>query len=144
MPGRDRSAVGSPSSSLRSAAPASIPLARDPPADAAHPARARRGHRLHERRRAHERDPLRGARARVRTRPPILLHGFPGNERNLDLAQALRRAGWNAVFFHYRGSWGSDGDFSFGHVLEDVAAVVARCATPAFAESTASIRSASC
>ena len=23
----------------------------------------------------------------------ILLHGYPGNERNLDLAQALRRAG---------------------------------------------------
>ena len=54
----------------------------------------------------------------------VLLHGFPGNERNLDLAQGLRRAGWNVVFFHYRGSWGSEGQFSFSHVLEDVAAVV--------------------
>ena len=27
----------------------------------------------------------------------ILLHGFPGNERNLDLAQDIRRAGWNAL-----------------------------------------------
>jgi len=54
----------------------------------------------------------------------IVLHGFPGNERNLDLAQAIRRAGWNAVFFHYRGAWGSDGAFSFDHVLADVAAVV--------------------
>ena len=43
----------------------------------------------------------------------ILLHGFPGNERNLDLAQAIRRSGWNAVFFHYRGAWGSGGVFSF-------------------------------
>jgi len=25
----------------------------------------------------------------------ILLHGFPGNERNLDLAQDMRRAGWD-------------------------------------------------
>jgi pimeloyl-ACP methyl ester carboxylesterase len=63
----------------------------------------------------------------------IVLHGFPGNERNLDLAHALRRAGWNAVFFHYRGAWGSEGDFSFLHVLDDVAAVVARLAEPAFA-----------
>jgi hypothetical protein len=27
----------------------------------------------------------------------ILLHGLPGNEKNLDLAQAVRRAGWIAV-----------------------------------------------
>ena len=63
----------------------------------------------------------------------ILLHGFPGNERNLDLAQALRRAGWNAVFFHYRGTWGSRGDFSFTHVLEDAAAVLAQVRAPEFA-----------
>jgi hypothetical protein len=30
----------------------------------------------------------------------VLLHEFSGNERNLDLAKAIRRAGWNAVFFH--------------------------------------------
>jgi len=50
----------------------------------------------------------------------LLLHGFPGNERNLDLAQALRRAGWNVVFFHYRGAWGSEGSFSFSGALADV------------------------
>src|SRR4029453_8317257 len=27
----------------------------------------------------------------------VLLHGLPGNERNLDLAQAMRRAGANVV-----------------------------------------------
>jgi len=54
----------------------------------------------------------------------VLLHGFPGNERNLDIAQAVRRSGWNVVFFHYRGAWGSAGAFSFTHVLEDVATVV--------------------
>ena len=37
----------------------------------------------------------------------VLLHGFPGNEKNLDLAQALRRDGFNVLFFHYRGAWGS-------------------------------------
>jgi uncharacterized protein len=54
----------------------------------------------------------------------ILLHGFPGNERNLDLAQVLRRAGMNVLFFSYRGAWGSGGTFSFGHALEDIASAV--------------------
>jgi dipeptidyl aminopeptidase/acylaminoacyl peptidase len=54
----------------------------------------------------------------------VVLHGFPGFERNMDLAQAYRRAGWNALVFHYRGAWGSQGDFSFGHVLEDVHSAV--------------------
>jgi pimeloyl-ACP methyl ester carboxylesterase len=54
----------------------------------------------------------------------VLLHGFPGNERNLDLAQALRRAGDNVLYFNYRGSWGSGGTFSFAHSLEDAEAVI--------------------
>ena len=49
----------------------------------------------------------------------ILLHGIPGCERNLDLAQALRRAGFHVMTFHYSGSWGSDGDYSLAHDLED-------------------------
>ena len=52
----------------------------------------------------------------------ILLHGFPGNEKNLDLAQALRRDGFNVLFFHYRGAWGSEGVYSFSHLIEDVGA----------------------
>ncbi|WP_433380580.1 alpha/beta hydrolase family protein [Actinoplanes sp. CA-142083] len=55
----------------------------------------------------------------------VLLHGFPGNERNFDLAQELRRQGYAALVFHYRGSWGVGGDWSWAHVLEDAAAVVA-------------------
>ena len=54
----------------------------------------------------------------------ILLHGFPGNERNLDLAQAVRRSGWNVLTFQYRGAWGSEGSFSFTHMLEDVVAAI--------------------
>jgi pimeloyl-ACP methyl ester carboxylesterase len=49
----------------------------------------------------------------------LFLHGFPGNEQNLDLAQAARRAGWNVLTLHYRGSWGSSGAFSFAHAVED-------------------------
>ena len=54
----------------------------------------------------------------------LLLHGNPGNERNLDLAQAIRRAGYSVLFFNYRGSWGSGGTFSRTHALEDVHAAL--------------------
>jgi pimeloyl-ACP methyl ester carboxylesterase len=55
----------------------------------------------------------------------VLLHGFPGNERNFDLAQALRRAGYAALVFHYRGSWGVGGVYSWSNVLADAARAVA-------------------
>jgi pimeloyl-ACP methyl ester carboxylesterase len=61
----------------------------------------------------------------------VLLHGFPGNEKNLDLAQAIRRAGWDVLYFNYRGSWGSPGDFSFTHSTEDVASALAYLRDPA-------------
>lgn len=60
----------------------------------------------------------------------LLLHGFPGNEQNLDLAQAARRAGWHVLTLHYRGSWGSPGAFSFQHCIEDSAAAVAYLRDP--------------
>lgn len=120
--------------SLSTPQPAHVfdPLAEDPPDDPAYPARlaedtgfesdgARMNAVLYE---------AAGAGPHPTA---IVLHGFPGNERNLDLAQALRRAGWNTVFFHYRGTWGSEGSFSFSHVLEDVAAVLDTLRDPVFA-----------
>jgi pimeloyl-ACP methyl ester carboxylesterase len=61
----------------------------------------------------------------------VFLHGYPGNERNLDTAQDVRRAGFDAVYFDYRGSWGTGGTFSFQHGLEDVDAVIAWLQVPA-------------
>jgi pimeloyl-ACP methyl ester carboxylesterase len=49
----------------------------------------------------------------------LLFHGIPGCERNFDLAHFLRRAGFHVLVFHYSGSWGSDGDYSLTHDLED-------------------------
>lgn len=60
----------------------------------------------------------------------LLLHGFPGNEKNLDLAQAIRRDGWDVVWFNYRGSWGSPGAFSFSHAIEDTQAAIAYIREP--------------
>ena len=63
----------------------------------------------------------------------VIAHGWPGNEKNLDLAQAVRRAGWNAITFNYRGSWGSPGSFRFAQVPQDAAAVLAYLRDPAVA-----------
>ena len=57
----------------------------------------------------------------------LLLHGYPGNERNLDLAQVVRAHGWNVIYFNYRGSWGSQGRFSFENCVQDVVNVVGFC-----------------
>ena len=64
----------------------------------------------------------------------VLLHGLPGNERNLDLAQAVRRAGWNVLTFTYRGAWGSPGKFSIANSIEDANAAVDYLRRPEVAE----------
>ena len=57
--------------------------------------------------------------------PTVLLqHGFPGNEVNYDIAHAVKRLGFNVMVFHYRGSWGSGGNFSFANGLEDVSSAI--------------------
>lgn len=104
----------------------------DPPADSAHPARMEVLH-----------IPSHGLSINgVMYAPPgagphptiVICHGLPGNEKNLDLAQAVRRAGWNAVTFNYRGSWGSPGSFRFAQNLEDAEAVLAFLREPANAK----------
>lgn len=54
----------------------------------------------------------------------LLLHGYPGNEKNLDLAQELRRNGRNVIYFNYRGTWGSQGEYLYSNCLEDVKKVM--------------------
>lgn len=54
----------------------------------------------------------------------IMLHGFPGYEQSDDIAQALRRGGWNILTIHYRGAWGTGGSFSITHAIEDADATV--------------------
>jgi diadenosine tetraphosphate (Ap4A) HIT family hydrolase/pimeloyl-ACP methyl ester carboxylesterase len=61
----------------------------------------------------------------------LFLHGFPGNETNIDLLQAVRRAGWNVLKINYRGSWGSPGKFSFASARADGEAAVTFLRDPA-------------
>jgi pimeloyl-ACP methyl ester carboxylesterase len=89
----------------------------DPPRDAAHPAKNRQ---LLIPSRGSEMNALFFLASGEGPKPTVLLlHGLPGNERNLDLAQAMRRAGWNVLTFTYRGAWGSQGRFSISNALED-------------------------
>jgi pimeloyl-ACP methyl ester carboxylesterase len=108
------------------------PVTMDPPAvDAAHPPRLAEiafrsaGERLNG---------LLYVAAGAGPHPVVLLlHGNPGNERNLDVAQAIRRAGYTVLYFDYRGNWGSGGTFSRSHALEDVAAALNWVRSPAVA-----------
>ncbi len=104
-------------------------VASDPPVDAAHPAHSVV---LHIPSHGVTINGLLYAPTGAGPHPTLILcHGLPGNEKNLDLAQAVRRAGWNAVTFNYRGSWGSPGAFRFAQNPEDAAAVLAYLRDPA-------------
>lgn len=61
----------------------------------------------------------------------ILAHGLPGYESNGDLAQSIRRAGWNVLLFHYRGTWGVPGAFSQSSAIKDTAEIVRFLREPA-------------
>ena len=54
----------------------------------------------------------------------LLLHGCPGFEKNHDIAYALRLHGWNSLVFHYRGCWGSEGDYILRTIPTDVQAAM--------------------
>ncbi|WP_394846964.1 alpha/beta fold hydrolase [Pendulispora brunnea] len=54
----------------------------------------------------------------------VLLHGTPGIEKHLDIAYRLRDLGFNCLYFHFRGSWGSEGSFSFAHLADDTRAAL--------------------
>jgi pimeloyl-ACP methyl ester carboxylesterase len=110
--------------SLAATQTADIPAAiwRDPPADAAHPARMVT---LHIPSGGVEINGVAYLAAGAGPHPTVIVcHGLPGNEKNLDLAQALRRQGWNAITFNYRGSWGSPGAFHFVQNPQDLHAVL--------------------
>jgi dienelactone hydrolase len=41
-----------------------------------------------------------------------ICHGFPGNTKNMDLAEELALNGIVTLVFYYQGAWGSTGNFS--------------------------------
>jgi len=115
---------------LADAQTADIPAAiwRDPPKDAAHPAKLVV---LHIPSGGVDINGVAYLASGAGPHPTVIVcHGLPGNEKNLDLAQALRRQGWNAITFNYRGSWGSPGAFHFAQNPQDLHAVMAWLRAP--------------
>lgn len=49
----------------------------------------------------------------------IFIHGLPGVEKHLDVAYRLRDLGWNCLYFHFRGCWGSKGNYTLAGLTED-------------------------
>ncbi len=108
--------------------PVAAAVTADPPRNEAHPARNRQ---LLIPSQGHGMNALFFLASGEGAKPTLLLlHGLPGNERNLDLAQAVRRAGWNVLTFTYRGAWGSPGAFSLANALEDVDSAMALLQSP--------------
>ena len=52
----------------------------------------------------------------------LLLHGFPGAEKNADVARALLQRGLAVFTLHFRGAWGSDGEYAFRNLVDDARA----------------------
>ena len=61
----------------------------------------------------------------------IMSHGFPGYTTNNDLELALMRAGCVVIHMYHRGSWGSEGNYLFTNLKEDLIAAANWAADPA-------------
>jgi len=46
----------------------------------------------------------------------IICHGFPGDTKNMDLAEELAINGYNVLVFFYAGAWGSEGTYRFKYL----------------------------
>lgn len=54
----------------------------------------------------------------------LMLHGFPGIQKNDDIAAELCRRGLTAFMPHFRGCWGSPGRYSLHGMLDDALAAL--------------------
>ncbi len=63
-------------------------------------------------------------REQGRSPAAIVLHGFPGFEKNYDIVRALRVLGYHSLIFHYRGAWGSEGNYSITGTIDDTKAAL--------------------
>jgi uncharacterized protein len=54
----------------------------------------------------------------------LLLHGFPGGPGWNWIAGPVRQAGFNVLFLHPRGMWGSEGEFTLANALSDAASTL--------------------
>lgn len=64
----------------------------------------------------------------------ILSHGFPGYTTNNDLELALMRAGCVVIHMNHRGAWGSEGNYLFTNLKDDLVAIAKWAHNPVIAD----------
>lgn len=64
----------------------------------------------------------------------IMAHGFPGYTTNNDLELALMRMGCVVIHINHRGAWGSEGDYLFTNLKDDLIAIAKWAYNPAIAD----------
>lgn len=64
----------------------------------------------------------------------IMSHGFPGYTTNNDLELALMRAGCVVIHMNHRGAWGSEGNYLFTNLKDDLTAITKWAHKPAIAD----------
>lgn len=64
----------------------------------------------------------------------VMSHGFPGYTTNNDLEFALMRMGCVVIHMNHRGAWGSEGNYLFTNLKDDLIAVTKWVHNPAIAD----------
>ncbi|MBQ0042266.1 MAG: alpha/beta fold hydrolase [Lachnospiraceae bacterium] len=64
----------------------------------------------------------------------IMSHGFPGYTTNNDLEFALMRMGCVVIHMNHRGAWGSEGNYLFTNLKDDLVAIAKWVHNPAIAD----------
>lgn len=64
----------------------------------------------------------------------IMSHGFPGYTTNNDLEFVLMRMGCVVIHMNHRGAWGSEGNYLFTNLKDDIIAITKWAHNPAIAE----------
>lgn len=64
----------------------------------------------------------------------ITSHGFPGYTTNNDLELALMRTGCVVIHMNHRGAWGSEGNYLFTNLKDDLVAIAKWAHNPAVTE----------
>lgn len=64
----------------------------------------------------------------------IMSHGFPGYTTNNDLELALMRMGCVVIHMNHRGAWGSEGQYLFTNLKDDLIAIAKWAHNPAIAD----------
>lgn len=64
----------------------------------------------------------------------IMSHGFPGYTTNNDLELALMRMGCVVIHMNHRGAWGSEGNYLFTNLKDDLVAIAKWAHNPAISD----------